>query len=244
METKEISLWGCLTVALFWGVIVLRPESALANSPALASLASGQKVGQTEEPFGLRRQTPDARVFEKWNEVETQIAKERKILADCRSALSPCPAAAVRFLAAIHAGDGRTALARIGTINRAVNMAIAYNTVAKSEGSARWSTPLSTFASNKGLCADYAIAKLVALEEAGIRPADLRIVIVHLTQGKDHAIVAIRYDGEWLILDNRNLALITDTRMPRVVPLFDLGQTDHNGTVLFAAAGGGVPVGN
>lgn len=41
---------------------------------------------------------------------------------------------------------------------------------------------------------------------------------------EDHAVLAARVDGEWLILDNRTLALVRDSEMVRAHPIFVLDQ--------------------
>ena len=85
----------------------------------------------------------------------------------------------------------------------------------------RWSAPLATFASGRGDCEDYAIAKYVALRKAGLAEDDVRLVIVReRASGEDHAVVAARVDEKWIVLDNRRLTLLADTEMPRVRPLF------------------------
>ena len=57
----------------------------------------------------------------------------------------------------------------------------------------RWSAPLATLTSGRGDCEDYAIAKYVALIEAGFAEDDVRLVIVRdIAIGEDHAIVAAR----------------------------------------------------
>ena len=85
----------------------------------------------------------------------------------------------------------------------------------------RWSAPLATLASGRGDCEDYAIAKYVALREAGLAENDVRLVIVReLASGEDHAVVAAHLDDKWIMLDNRHLALIEDSDMQRVRPLF------------------------
>lgn len=89
----------------------------------------------------------------------------------------------------------------------------------------RWSPPLETFSTGRGDCEDYAIAKYVALIEAGIAANDLKLVIVRNTAaGEDHAVVAVRLDGDWLILDNRWLRLVEDTELRQAIPLFVLDQ--------------------
>ena len=51
-----------------------------------------------------------------------------------------------------------------------------------------WSLPLTTLGIGAGDCEDYAIVKLLALQEAGISPDDLRIVVLRDTFRKeDHA---------------------------------------------------------
>jgi hypothetical protein len=52
----------------------------------------------------------------------------------------------------------------------------------------------------RGDCEDYAVAKSVALRAAGIAEDDVRLVIVrNLGVGDDHAVVAARLDGSWII---------------------------------------------
>ena len=81
---------------------------------------------------------------------------------------------------------------------------------------------------------DYAIAKYAALIAAGFAEDDVRLVIVRDTAiGEDHAIVAARLDGNWIVLDNRRLAMVADAEMQHVVPLFVL---DHDGVKQFTPA--------
>jgi hypothetical protein len=43
-----------------------------------------------------------------------------------------------------------------------------------------------------------------------------------LARGGGHAVVAVRLDGGWIMLDNRWLALADDREMRRVIPMFVL----------------------
>jgi predicted transglutaminase-like cysteine proteinase len=84
-----------------------------------------------------------------------------------------------------------------------------------------WSPPLATLAIGAGDCEDYAIAKYVALQEAGVSPDDLRIVILRDDlREEDHAVVAARLDGNWLTLDNRHMAMVEDHDVRRYRPVF------------------------
>ena len=90
---------------------------------------------------------------------------------------------------------------------------------------------LATLTTGRGDCEDYAIAKYVALKQAGVSEDDVRLVIVRdLAAGEDHAVVAARLDDKWIVLDNRRLMLLQDMEMPRVLPLFVL---DHEGVKQF-----------
>ena len=115
--------------------------------------------------------------------------------------------------------DGR---ARLGEINRAINLAIRPMSDLAQYGEIDvWSSPLVTFAHGAGDCEDYAIAKFVALRQAGISPDDLRIVIMRDTiHGEDHAVAAARLDGQWLTLDNRRMAMVEDVYVRNYRPTF------------------------
>ena len=164
-------------------------------------------------------------ILDKWHRVRGGIAGERETLRRCH-ADGPCPPAARRLLDISAEGAGRNGRARVGLINRAVDMAISPASDERQWGEAdRWSTPFETLQSNRGDCEDYAILKYVALLEAGVPSADVKIVILrHLLPRVDHAAVAARVDGEWLILDNLTLTLVRDIDLARSIPEFVLDQ--------------------
>ncbi|MDE1973252.1 MAG: transglutaminase-like cysteine peptidase [Hyphomicrobiales bacterium] len=179
------------------------------------------------EPFG-RDVLPvfDGEILAKWNGLVADIRNESDVLTRCREDAQSCPVAARKFLAVIADGRARDGRARFGVINRAINLAIEPESDQAQWGVAdRWSAPLTTLATGRGDCEDYAIAKYVALKEAGVSEEDLRLVIVRdLGSGQDHAVVTARLDTKWIVLDNRRLVLLDDVDMPRVLPLFALGR--------------------
>ena len=88
-----------------------------------------------------------------------------------------------------------------------------------------WATPLESLNNGAGDCEDYAIAKYVALREAGIIPDNLRLVIVRDIKGQtNHAVLAVRYEEKWLILDNRTLVMVNADMAQYYYPLFVLDQ--------------------
>ena len=82
---------------------------------------------------------------------------------------------------------------------------------------------LATLAAGAGDCEDYAIAKYVALREAGLDNEDLRLLVVRDTNlHRNHAVVAARLDGHWLVLDSRWLMLLEDLQLKQYAPLFEI----------------------
>ena len=73
--------------------------------------------------------------------------------------------------------------------------------------------------------------KYVALLQAGPSHDDVKVEILrNLLPKEDHAVVAGRVDEQWLILDNRRLALVHDMKMVGYIPKFVL---DANGPQRF-----------
>jgi predicted transglutaminase-like cysteine proteinase len=187
------------------------------------------------EPFGLAANAVAAGdVLTKWSGVEAAIRAEDEIFARCRNDAQSCPRAARNFLAIVAQGRAQTGLARIGIINRAVNMAIEpMSDMAQWGVPDRWSAPLETFTTGRGDCEDYAIAKYVALTAAGVPAPDVKLVIVrNIAANEDHAVVAVRHGGDWIVLDNRWLMLVKDSAVQKAIPLFVL---DDDGVRRFAA---------
>jgi predicted transglutaminase-like cysteine proteinase len=196
------------------------------KSPAAAGNAINAPI--LAEPFGFDTvPVASGGIMSKWNGVEADIQGDNDILSRCRENAQLCPAAAQNFLAIIEQGKAQTGRARIGIINRAINLAIRpMSDLAQWGVIDRWSSPLETFSTGRGDCEDYAIAKYVALIQAGVAAEDVRLVVVRdLAVGEDHAVAATRLNGDWIILDNRWLTLVEDSEMRRTVPLFVLDQT-------------------
>ena len=159
--------------------------------------------------------------------MERKLDDERVQLALCDGDRERCVSpAALQLLAIVDKSRAREGRARLGEINRAINLAIRPMSDLAQYGEIDvWSSPLVTFTSGAGDCEDYAIAKIVALRLAGVSPDDLRIVIMHDTiHDEDHAVAAARLDGHWLMLDNRRMAMIEDGYVRNYRPTFVIDQ--------------------
>jgi predicted transglutaminase-like cysteine proteinase len=176
------------------------------------------------QPFALDAEpVKEGYVVGKWDDLNADVRVENETLVRCRTDAVHCPTAAKKFLDVIADGRAHDGRARIGVVNRDINLAIRpISDLAQWGVLDRWSAPLATLTSGRGDCEDYAIAKYVALREAGVPKNDVRFVIVRdLVSSIDHAVLAARIDDKWLLLDNRRLALAEDKAVARsIVPLF------------------------
>jgi predicted transglutaminase-like cysteine proteinase len=181
------------------------------------------------EPFGLTSWNISAGTLnDRWLKLARQLDDDRVQIALCDGDREGCvSAAALRFLAIVDQARAREGRARVGEINRAINLAIRPTSDLAQYGEDDvWSPPLATFDRGAGDCEDYAIAKYMALRQAGVAAHDLRIVILRDTRRReDHAIAAIRLDGHWLMLDNQRMAMVEDTDAQNVRPLFVIDET-------------------
>jgi predicted transglutaminase-like cysteine proteinase len=187
-------------------------------------------IRKSAEPFGMFVSKVSAGALrEKWLGVERKLDDERVQLALCDGDREHCVSpAALQLLAIVDSARARDGRARLGEINRAINLAIKPMTDMAQYGQIDvWSSPLVTFTTGVGDCEDYAIAKFVALRLAGMSPDDLRIVVLRDTiNGEGHAVAMARLDQHWLTLDNRRMAMVEDSDARNIRPLFVIDEND------------------
>src|SRR5580693_6714641 len=214
-------------VILASGLALLGPAADLAAATLNIS-ASVDLDGSSAEPFALpATKLSEGGLRDKWLGVERELDDELLVLALCQEDLPHCRSQpAQQSLAIVDHATARQGRARLGEINRAINLAIRPMSDLAQYGSIDvWSSPLATFASGAGDCEDYAIAKFAALRLAGVSPDDIRIVVMRDTiRGEDHAVAAARLDGHWLTLDNRRMAMVEDADVRNYRPLFVIDQ--------------------
>lgn len=184
---------------MVFGLLVLA-SACLGISPAHADNRASYAIDTAPSPM----------LAAKWRTMQRRLAEDEARLGACRADIWTCSDDELRFEAIVAAGRLRDGRARIGEINRAVNLAIRPVRDERRFGVAdQWSSPLETIGDGVGDCEDYAILKLLALKEAGFANDDLKLLIVHdAATRSDHALAAARLDGRWLLLDNRRFALV------------------------------------
>ena len=222
------------------GAVHAQARVAAADSSGPNSLLDAQASAWVapalgSEPFRLFTfRAPEGPLWAKWRLLEQDLRREASVLDRCRTEPDRCPTAARLFLNLIAELAEHVGRPRLELVNQQVNAAIRYQSDMAQHGMPDlWSAPLATFESGRGDCEDYAIAKYVALREAGVAEDDLRLLLVKdLSAQQDHAVLAARHEGRWLILDNLRHHVSDDGEIGYFVPLFALGQ---QGVKLLAA---------
>jgi predicted transglutaminase-like cysteine proteinase len=128
------------------------------------------------EPFGLATvAAPEGPLWETWRKLQRQIKAEQPVIARCRAEPHACSSpAALRFFAIVD--QRHEGLARIGHVNRAVNLSIrAINDAEPDETHDEWTSSLVTLAVGAGNCKQYAVVKYAALRDLGYAADDLRL---------------------------------------------------------------------
>lgn len=229
---------GLLVCGLAW----LWPAETSAQM--LRPFDASRLIQRTAEPFGIPASPLlGGGLVDKWRNVQRRLADEMVQIALCDGDRDGCVSpSALRFLEIVDAARRLEGRARLGEINRALNLAIR----PVSDGPIDvWSTPLETLAKGTGDCEDYAIAKFLALRFAGIDSDEIRIVVVHdAVHREHHAVAAARLDGRWLTLDNRRMAMVEDSAARNYRPAFVIDQHDvmrYSDAPMQAIASGSAP---
>ena len=84
-----------------------------------------------------------------------------------------------------------------------------------------WAGARATLASGKGDCEDYAITKMQLLIAHGFRAEDLTLTIAKdMIHGSDHAVLLVRHEGRYLMLDNVTDRILDGSRSNEYKPIF------------------------
>jgi predicted transglutaminase-like cysteine proteinase len=214
-------------------VLALAPSSQRAS--AIELRPANDKV---DHPFGMAAfAAPDGVNKDKWRKIKAEILSELPKLTKCQANLDECTSTNRKFAEIVKEAESQEGLARIALINAVINALIDYEPDRDQWGVAdQWTPPFinkkGAFETGHGDCEDYALAKYVALRQAGVRSEDVRMVLVHdYAVRADHAVLAVRYDKHWLILDNRWDKLVEDKELKQFKPL---AIVDAGGVTLLA----------
>ena len=235
-----------LCLAALSGPMPVAAATAESNGTAVTAAIAPTEVTQSapkdvgSEPFGMiASRASSGALWTRLAQITADIQAAQPALDRCRADRQHCTKGASRFADIIDEADQRQDRERLELVNKRINAAIEYVTDQEQWHVAdRWSPPLSeaadgSFETGKGDCEDFAIAKFIALREAGTPEADLRVLIVRdRSAGDFHAVLGVRLGGNWMLLDNRFSRLVESTSATYFQPLFAVAS---NGVTAFSA---------
>jgi predicted transglutaminase-like cysteine proteinase len=147
-----------------------------------------------------------------------------------RVAASKIGGRAASFATALQASDERS---RIEAVNAYVNARVAFTSDSRLFGvDDRWSSANDTLARGRGDCEDYALAKLAMLRRAGLAERNLYFVVLKdVARRADHAVLVVRSEGRFLVLDNGTDRLRDSSELVDYKPVltFTAGQRFTHG---------------
>ena len=205
-------------------VSVLLAVFVSASGAAAIELRSSDEPA--DHPFGMAEfAAPEGLTKDQWRQIKADILAELPKMTKCQANLDDCTSTNRKFAEIVKEAESQEGLAKIALINAAINALIDYEPDRNQWGVAdQWTAPFvnkkGAFETGHGDCEDYALAKYVALRQARMRSEDVRMVLVHDNAVRaDHAILTVRYDKRWLILDNRWDKLVEDKELTQFKPL-------------------------
>lgn len=110
----------------------------------------------------------------------------------------------------------------IDHVNRTTNRRIRYVDDQTQWGKADyWAGADVTMRTGRGDCEDYAITKMQLLMANGFRPEDLTLTVARdMVHGTDHAVLVVRHEGRYLLLDNVTDRILDGSKANEYRPIF------------------------
>jgi len=122
--------------------------------------------------------------------------------------------------------DGTDTMSQLKSVNKLVNR-VSYRSDKHQYGTNDyWASPSEFFANGKGDCEDYSIAKYFALRELGFATDAMRLVIAKDSKINEyHAVLSVKVEGQFYILDNRTSRVKKDGQLRNLKPIYALNES-------------------
>ncbi len=196
-------------------------------APAVLAQADKQVLQALRGLFGsFEFRAQNLTALPRWMSALRRIADEEKVYVACMTAYANCPfPAAVGWIAKIKSLEGLDRMTQLIELNLYLNR-WPYKEDRENYGTSDyWASPLE-FLRRSGDCEDYAIIKFVSLRLLGFQNDDLRMVVVMDTlRNLPHAVLAVRMDEKFYIMDSLYDAVLTDDRISFYVPQYSVNET-------------------
>ena len=201
-------------------LLAILPSPALSQS-ALATITAKQTGEVLEQPARAFAQIPPASPDrpDVFNSVALSIGH-----STLQKRWNQVSGAGVGGAAAAYASSlkGKDIMARLDGVNSYVNARVRYVEDSTQFGVAdRWMTATETLGRGRGDCEDFAIAKRAMLRAAGVADRNLYLVVLKdLTRRADHAVLVVRANGRFLVLDNGTNRIVDSSTAADYKPIF------------------------
>ena len=195
-----------------------------------------------DHPFGMVEfAAPDGVNKDQWRQIKADILAELPKLTKCQANLDECTSTNRKFAEIVKEAESQEGLAKIALINAVINALIDYEPDRNQWGVADQVDRALRQQKRRFRNRSWRLRGLRPRQIRGppasrVRSEDVRMVLVHdYAVRADHAILAVRYDKRWLILDNRWDKLVEDNELKQFKPLaiidaswrYIAGQTIH-----------------
>jgi predicted transglutaminase-like cysteine proteinase len=143
-------------------------------------------------------------LYDRWNAVANAPVPDRPELAEL-----------------LHEMRGQPRVRQLDIVNRWMNHRLTFASDWEVYGEADHWAPLSeSLPRGRGDCEDYAIGKMQLLRAAGVPAKDMYLLLAHdMVLRADHALLVVRIDGQYVVLDSNNDLLLTDLEVQDYQPV-------------------------
>lgn len=213
----EVAVAAALLLALPPSVVA---RSAGTNIPSELPTDAGPSFFASVET-----RSSDFGPLSKWRGVLARHGEDHSRDADCPALTMATPCLDRQWSTLVSALRPLAPAAQMALVTQTLN-AKAYVTDRTNFGmSDYWQTP-AEFMARGGDCEDFAIAKYLALREAGWAAEQLRVVVViDERRSIAHAVLIASHEGKAWVLDNLTNEVIEATAVRHYRPLFSLSET-------------------
>jgi predicted transglutaminase-like cysteine proteinase len=134
-------------------------------------------------------------LYDRWSAVANAPVPDRPEVADL-----------------LHQLRGESRVRQMDIVNRWMNHRLTFASDWEVYGEADHWAPLSeSLPRGRGDCEDYAIGKMQLLHAAGVPAKDMYLLLARdLVRRADHALLVVRVDGQFVVMDSSNDLLLTD----------------------------------
>jgi len=143
-------------------------------------------------------------LYDRWNVVANAPVPDRPEVAEL-----------------LHEMRGQPRMRQLDIANRWMNHRLAFASDWDVYGEAdHWAPLAESLPRGRGDCEDYAIGKMQLLRAAGVPARDMYLLLARdLVRRADHALLIVRLDGQFVVLDSSNDLLLTDLEVRDYQPV-------------------------